>query len=153
MLRGTGATSSVIQAAGAPGGGVSARPNALVVLVKTKREAPAATASSSRLSVPVRLVSTKSCAAVRADVRLVQRRGVEHGVGALHRLAHERAVGDRADDGRVRRREHVEPDDLVPLGAEDADERLAEMPRAAGHEQSHAADNPTAPPGRRRLAP
>ena len=60
MLRGTGATSSVIQAAGAPGGGVSARPKALVVLVNTKREAPAATASSRRFSVPVTLVSTKS---------------------------------------------------------------------------------------------
>ena len=35
-------------------------------------------------------------ARVRADVRLVQRRGVEHGVGAPHRLAHDGAVGDRA---------------------------------------------------------
>ena len=50
----------MIQAAGAPGGGVSARPNALVVLVKTKREAPAATASSSRFSVPVMFVSTNA---------------------------------------------------------------------------------------------
>ena len=61
MFFGTGLTSSVIQAAGAPGGGTSARPNALVVLVKTKRPTPAATDSSSRFSVPVRLVSTKSC--------------------------------------------------------------------------------------------
>src|SRR4029078_5133560 len=60
MLRGTGATSSVIQAAGAPGGGVSARPNALVVLVKTKREAPAATASSSTHRGPVMFVSTNA---------------------------------------------------------------------------------------------
>jgi uncharacterized spore protein YtfJ len=35
MFFGTGATSSVSHAAGSPGGGVSARPNALVVLVKT----------------------------------------------------------------------------------------------------------------------
>ncbi len=61
MLRGTGATSSVIQAAGASGGGVSARPNALVVLVNTNRPTPAATASSSRFSVPVTFVSTNSC--------------------------------------------------------------------------------------------
>jgi hypothetical protein len=33
MFRASGTTSSVIQAAGAPGGGTSARPNALVVLV------------------------------------------------------------------------------------------------------------------------
>src|SRR5918992_3125015 len=61
MFRGTGRTSSVIQPAGAPGGGVSARPKALVVLVKTNRPTPAATASSSRLSVPVTFVSTNSC--------------------------------------------------------------------------------------------
>ena len=137
MLRGIGRTSSVIQVAGAPGGGVSARPNALVVLVKTKRETPAATASSSRLSVPVTLVATNSAAVVRADVRLVQRRGVEHGVGAGDGLAHELAVGDRADVLRVRRRQHVEPGDLVALGAEDAHERLAEVARAAGDEEAH----------------
>jgi hypothetical protein len=37
MFFGTGATSSVIHAAGDPGGGDSAAPNALVVLVKMKR--------------------------------------------------------------------------------------------------------------------
>mgnify|MGYP007099128013 CR=1 FL=1 len=47
-------------AAGAPAAGVRARPYALVVLVSTKREAPAAALSSSRLRVPVMLVSTKS---------------------------------------------------------------------------------------------
>jgi hypothetical protein len=35
MFFGTGTTSSVIQAAGAPGGGTNARPNVLVVLVNT----------------------------------------------------------------------------------------------------------------------
>src|SRR5262249_22449280 len=61
MLRGTGTTSSVIQAAGAAGAGVSARPNVLVVLVNTKLPTPAAAASSSRVSVPVTVVATKSC--------------------------------------------------------------------------------------------
>jgi len=54
MFRGTGTTSSVIQAAGASGGGCRARPKTLVVLVKTK-------AFSRRFRVPVMLVSTKSC--------------------------------------------------------------------------------------------
>ena len=36
MFRGRGTTSSVIQAAGSPGAGVNAAPNALVVLVITK---------------------------------------------------------------------------------------------------------------------
>src|SRR5580692_2768551 len=61
MLRGRGTTSSVIQAAGSPGSGVSARPNALVVLVNTKLPTPAATASSSSVSVPLTVVSTNAC--------------------------------------------------------------------------------------------
>ena len=61
MFRGIGVTSSVIQAAGAPGGGVSARPKALVLLVNTKLPAPAAAASSSSTSVPVTFAATKSC--------------------------------------------------------------------------------------------
>src|ERR1700758_1429295 len=61
MLRGRGTTSSVIHAAGSPGAGVSARPNALVLLVNTKLPTPAVTASSSSVSVPVTLVSTKAC--------------------------------------------------------------------------------------------
>src|SRR5260370_32739416 len=61
MVRGAGAAASVIHAAGAPGTGLSARPKALVVLVNTKLLTPAAAASSSRVSVPVTLVSTKSC--------------------------------------------------------------------------------------------
>src|SRR5499433_507508 len=60
MFRGTGRTSSVTHAAGSSGAGVSAEPNALVVLVKTKASTPAATASSRRTRVPLTLVSTKS---------------------------------------------------------------------------------------------
>src|SRR3954454_2467287 len=56
----TGTTPSVTQAAGAPGGAVRARPNVVVEDVKTNRLTPAATASSSRLSVPVTFVATKS---------------------------------------------------------------------------------------------
>ena len=50
--------SSVIHAAGAPGGGANARPNALVVLVNTKLSTSPDTASSSRFRVPVMFVST-----------------------------------------------------------------------------------------------
>ena len=76
--------------------------------------------------------------AVGADVGLVQGRGVQDRVGVPHALAHARALGDRAHDGGERRLEHVEPDDVVPLGAQDADERLAEVPGAAGDEDPHA---------------
>ena len=57
MFLGTGTTSSLIQAAADPGEGTSARPKALVVLVKTKRVTPAATASSKRTAVPITFVS------------------------------------------------------------------------------------------------
>ena len=58
---GRGVTSSFIQAAGAPSGGISACPKTLVELVKTKDFTPAANASSSRFKVPVIFVSIKSC--------------------------------------------------------------------------------------------
>src|SRR3982750_1292794 len=60
MFFGTGTTSSVSHAAGSAGGGVSARPNALVVLVKTNAPTFASAAASRRFSVPVRFTSMKS---------------------------------------------------------------------------------------------
>src|SRR4051812_28067805 len=60
MFLGRGTTSSVIHAAGEPVPGVSARPKALVVLVKINRSTPAATDSSSRFSVAVTLASMKA---------------------------------------------------------------------------------------------
>jgi hypothetical protein len=77
---------------------------------------------------------------MRADVRLVQRRRVDDGVGALHRRADDRAIGDRAGDRGVGRLEDVQPHHLVAVAAEDADERFAEMPRAAGDQHLHTYD-------------
>jgi hypothetical protein len=37
----------------------------------------------------------------------------------------------------VRRREHIEPDDVVALVSENARQRLAEVTRAAGDEDPH----------------
>ena len=71
---------------------------------------------------------------------LVQRGGVQHGADALHAALDAAAIGDRADDGRGRRRQHVEPDHVHALAGEDAHERLAEMPGAAGDEDAHAHD-------------
>src|SRR3546814_5147465 len=70
MFLGIGTRSSVTQTAGAPAGGNRASPKTLVVEVKTKAPTPALTASSSRFSVPVMLVSTKSwrlCVATRSE--------------------------------------------------------------------------------------
>ena len=74
---------------------------------------------------------------VRADVRLVERGGMEDGLHAGHAAAHECAVGDRADRARVRGIEHVEPDDVDALGAEHADQRLAEVAGAACDQDPH----------------
>jgi hypothetical protein len=60
MFLGIGTTSAITQAAGSPGAGVRAEPNALVVLVKTKASTSAADASSKSTSVPLMFVSTKS---------------------------------------------------------------------------------------------
>src|SRR3954471_12477084 len=61
MFFGIGGRSSVTHTAACPASERSCEPNALVVLVKTKLRTPAATAASSRLSVPVTLVSMKAC--------------------------------------------------------------------------------------------
>ena len=79
---GTGTTSSVIQAAGAPGRRRQRAAERARRAGEDERPTPAATASSSRFSVPVTFVSTNSWRRVRADVRLVQRRGVQDRVDA-----------------------------------------------------------------------
>ena len=137
MLRGTGVTSSVIHAAGSPGGGVSARPKALVVLVNTKRPTPAATASSSRFSVPVTLVSTKSARPWEPTWGLWSVAACRTASTPCTQSRTHGAVGDRPHHGGERGREDVEPADVVALVAEDAHERLAEMARAAGDQDPH----------------
>ena len=120
MLRGTGATASVIQAAGAPGGGVSAEPKALVVEVKTKPSTPAAGAASSSASVPETLVSTKACAAWVPTCGLCSVAACSTAPHARHRRGDEVAVDDRADRVGERRRLQV-----------DAARRQPACPRAA----------------------
>ena len=84
MFFGTGATSSVIQAAGAPGGGISASPNTLVVVVKTK----ALHAGRDRLLQQVERAGDvgvdEVLPRVGRDMRLVQGRGVQHRRDARH---------------------------------------------------------------------
>jgi hypothetical protein len=68
----------------------------------------------------------------------VERRGVQHGPGALERLPDDRAVGDRAGQVGELAFEQVEADDVAALLAQDAYERLSEVTRAAGDEDAHA---------------
>jgi hypothetical protein len=53
-----------------------------------------------------------------------------------HEAADERAIGNRADSARVGRLEQVDPYDVMAVGPEDADQRLAEVPGAAGDEDA-----------------
>lgn len=62
MFFGASGTCSVTQTAFAPASGIIESPKTLVVLVKMNASTPAATDSSSKFSVPVTLVSIKSCA-------------------------------------------------------------------------------------------
>src|SRR3954447_26270642 len=121
MFFGTGAMSSVTQAAGASAGGARASPKTLVVLVKTKDSTPTAAASSSRLSVPVTLVSTKSwrlCVARWGLCRVGVWGGVCVGGGGVledrthsgHAALHQGPIGDRADVGREGGNEYIEAD-------------------------------------------
>jgi hypothetical protein len=70
-------------------------------------------------------------ACVRGHVRLVQRRGVQHGVGARDQAPDERAVGDRPDRRGVGRRQHVDRHDARARVTQDAAERLPEVAGAA----------------------
>jgi hypothetical protein len=152
MFRGTGVTSSVTQAAGASATGLSASPKVLVVLVKTKAVTCLATASSRRRRVPVMFVSTKLLSGVRGHVGLVQRGRVQDRVDAAHGALDLRPIDDGAHARGEWRRHQVQADDLVATGLERADQRLAEMPGAAGDEDSHGALPPDpashAEPGR-----
>ena len=127
----------MIHAAGAPVAGVSARPKALVVLVKTNRSTPAATDSSSRLSVAVTLASMNSWRVWEPTCGLCSVAVWSHGVDALQRAPGDRAVGEIADDPRCTRRQDVEPIDTRRPRAEDAHERFAEVAGASRDEDRH----------------
>jgi hypothetical protein len=128
MLRGTGTTSSSIPRRGCG----RRRAQRAAERAGRAREYEALDARGDRgleqRQRPDHVRVDEIAAPMRADVRLVQRRGVHDRVHAVDAAPHERGVGDRADDRGVRRREHVEPDGV----RQDAHERLAEMPRAAG---------------------
>ena len=87
-----GTTSSVIQAAGPPGGGVSASPKALVVLVKTNADTPAASGFLQQIQRAGDVGVDKVLARMGGDMRLVQRRGVQDGINARHARRDE--IGD-----------------------------------------------------------
>jgi len=62
---------------------------------------------------------------------------VDDGLDAVEGPPHDRAVRDRADHVGLRRVENVEADDLLAGVGQDANERVAEVARAAGHEDAH----------------
>src|SRR5436853_249214 len=107
MLRGTGATSSVIQAVGAPGGGVSARPNARI---SASPRCPALPVTSNRMPVTVARgglrgrvaeLDRRALAGVLVDAGLVVERDLAAGPAAGSAPA-----GDVGADGDGAVREH-----------------------------------------------
>jgi hypothetical protein len=138
MFFGTGTTSSVIQFAGWPGADASAAPNALVVLVNTKAATPAATDSSSSASVPLTFVSTNCCAecvtmcglcSVAAWITARTPRSASRSSSRSVTLPTWSVYGEGL---------HVHAHGGPPLGAKRADQRLAEVPGAAGDQDAHA---------------
>ena len=127
----------MIQAAGCPRAGVRARPNALVVLVKTNRLDLGRDGLLEQVQRAGDVRLDEVHAPVRPHVRLVQRRGVHDRVHAGHASLHGLAVDDRPDHRRRRRREHVKAGDLVALVAQHARQSFAQMSGAAGDENPH----------------
>ena len=100
MFLGIGATSSVTQTAGSPAAGVSAAPNALVVLVKMNASHPGGDGSLQKRQRAEDIDIDEIPLAVRGDVRLVQGRRVDDGAHARHARADEIPIADRADADR-----------------------------------------------------
>ena len=120
-------TRSSIQAAGAPGGGFSASPKALVVEVMTKARtrSPRRRLEQNQRSGDIGL--DEGSARMRRDMGLVQRRGVKDRVGAVHAASDASAVGDRPDLVGERPGNDVEPQRRAARRAQHAHERFAEM--------------------------
>ena len=76
----------------------------------------------------------KALAAVRGHVRLVQRGGMQHGIGSTHALGHQGAVGDGADRIGERRRQAIQADDGVARSLKCAHQRLAQVACASSDE-------------------
>src|SRR5512134_3450636 len=72
-------------------------------------------------------------------MRLVQRRGMQHGRDVLHATAHESPVDDRTDVGGERSGQNIDTNRLAPLRLQRPHQRLAEMAGTAGHQYRHAA--------------
>src|SRR5208337_3644109 len=76
-------------------------------------------------------------AAVRRDMRLVQRRRMQDFIDPAHAARDRPPIGDRRDDVGERPRRDVEPDRRPPGAAQGAHQRLAEMARTPGDEDGH----------------
>jgi hypothetical protein len=98
------------------------------VLVNTKRSTPAATAASSSVSVPITFVSMKSRRRCEPMCGLCSVAACTIASTPSTQRRTSAASATEPTTRGVRRREHVEPDGV----RQDAHERLAEMPRAAG---------------------
>jgi hypothetical protein len=137
MFRGRGTTSSVIQVAGSPSpGGERAAERAGRAGLHERTDA----GRDSLLQDDERsghIGVHELLPRVGSHVRLVQRRGVQDGVRAGHRLPHGRPLGHRRDDVSVRGAQDVQTHHVVAGRAQRPDQGLAEVPGAAGDEDPH----------------
>src|SRR5215472_16873718 len=136
MLRGTGVTSSVIQAEGARGAGEHEAADARGDGLLEQRQRAG--------DVGVHEI----LAAVRAHVRLVQRRRVQHRPHPGEAGPDRGAVGDGTDGRGEGGGEQVKAHDVTPGSAQRAHQRLPQVPGAAGHKDAvtRHAPHDTVPP-------
>src|SRR5579872_7482379 len=76
------------------------------------------------------------------DVRLVKRRGMQHGPDPAQAVREKRAIGDRADTIRPRRALQIDPHRRPGTRAQRSHERFAEMSRTACDQYRHRLTEP-----------
>ncbi len=142
MFFGTGATRSSIQAAGCVRRGFQR----IAKRARRRGHDEGADASARRLLEQDQRAENigldEGLTRMGRDMRLVQRRGMEDRIDALHGARDQGAVGDRADLVGERSGNDVEADRRAAIRAQTAHQGFAEMPRTAGDEHGHCCDDP-----------
>ncbi len=140
MFFGVGTTSSVIHAAGAPRGGVSASPKVLVVLVKTNDRTLLADGRFEQIQRSGDVRVDESLAAVRRHVGFVQvwPRATRTSTPRMHASTMARSAIEPTSVVNGEGTMSMPMASCGPAG-ERAHQRLAEMARASGDQNPHGA--------------
>ena len=125
---------SVTQAAGSPGGGRSASPYTAGCAGEHECSHPGGGGFFQQRQGSLYIRFEKRLHAVSNNMRLVQGGSVIDGVHTLHTVSDALGIRDRPDHRSKRRRVRVQADNFVIVVLQCTDQRLSQMPGAAGNE-------------------